>query len=336
MSNIEYFNASNPDEFWEELTQLIAERNNEYIVSIAANVISVKNIKFPAIDVDKINSYLFPPNSVNMDRKIVFENCIFGDTVEWDTTKRINEIKLDGCIFKHNVLISLRPIKTLYINKCIFEEKLEFNDIIVSKQDKLFIFQYSEVRGTLKITDSYLEYAEFYNLTLQNASIEISNTILTGLKCNNVNWGDKFNCNRDTCRQLKVVMEQHKNYIDANYFHSLELDEYRKELFSTAFFNKFEDKLLFGFNWAVSNFSTSWLRPLILLIVFSLITYCILCCMKCISPCNINGFFEFFNPLSKAASTEYKNIYWIWFLHKVISGFFLYHFIIAMKRSTRT
>jgi len=198
MSNIEYFNASNTDNFWEELVQLIAERNNEYVISVASNVISLSKIKFPAIDIDKINSYLFPSNSTSMSKKIVFENCIFEDEASFDDTRSLNEIKLNDCIFKKNVLISLRPIKTLYINKCIFEERIEFNEIIVSKQDKLFIFQHSEVLGTLKITDSDLEYAQFYNLNLQNAFIEISNSILVGLKCNNVNWSSKFNCNRDT------------------------------------------------------------------------------------------------------------------------------------------
>jgi hypothetical protein len=54
-----------------------------------------------------------------------------------------------------------------------------------------------------------------------------------------------------------------------------------------------------------------------------------------INECSINNFFEFFNPLSKKANSEFENVYWVWFMHKVISGFFVYHFVVALKRVTK-
>lgn len=331
---IECFDHSTKDDFWEEFSDLLDSRNGDYILSRASNVVSVANIKFPPFSSDIDESTFFTSTS-SMEKTLVFTDCIFDGIVDFSRFRQLRTVKFDNCTFVQKANISLRPFKDIYINNSTFEGGVQFKGVIVNSNDRLFILKNSTIQSTINIEDCYFEFAQFNNINLEDATVQISNSMLVGMKANNVKWGKIFDCDRDTFRQLKVVMDQHKNFIDSNFFHSLELNEYRKELFKTSFFNKFEEKLLFSFNWVVSNFSTSWLRPLVLLIIFSVMLYCILCYKEYISSCNINGFFEFFNPLSKTASTEYKNIYWIWFLHKIISGFFLYHFIIALKRGTR-
>ena len=39
--------------------------------------------------------------------------------------------------------------------------------------------------------------------------------------------------------------------------------------------------------------------------------------------------------IQEKTNEEFKNIYWIWFLHKIFAGFFVYQLVVALKRKTR-
>jgi hypothetical protein len=180
-----------------------------------------------------------------------------------------------------------------------------------------------------------LENTKLSNLDFTLTKVEFKNTIFEDTKLNNIKWGKFISADRDIFRQIKVVMDKQKNHIDFNFFHSLELEEYRKELKNYKWYQNIEDKIIFNLNRWSSNFSQSWIRPLILLILFSALTYSGLCYSNNLKECCINNFFQFFNPLNKKVIDDFENIYAIWFLHKIISIFFVYQIIIALRRKTK-
>lgn len=329
---IKYFDHKdykNIDDFWKLFSELDINENKEYIKAKASNSISISNIIFPSFEENTLKDYFFTSNSQNQEY-LIFDNCIFDEKVDFSAYNLLRTITITNCIFYEKVDLSVKKID---IDNTNFNSDLLLKDMTTKGKSNIVTIKNSSILGTLKIKNCHLENAQFYNLDLSKATLEIIDTYLIGMKYNNIKWTKNYNCNRDTFRQLKVVMENQKNFIDANIFHSLELNEHRKELSTSG--TNMEDKILFNFNWMVSKFSRSWSRPLILLILFSVLLYCILCFFNLISECSINDFFKFFNPFSKTSNTDYGNIYWIWFLHKIISGFLIYHFIISLKRHTR-
>lgn len=331
IANSKYFDYNNEDNFWEDIASFTVKDNNEYLKSKASNVVSLSNIIFSMLDGDVLKENFFVGNNSGTKR-LVFENCIFYEDVDFSKYSVLKELKFTNCKFRKKTNLSLRPLHKLTIDNCQFNDELIFDNVIVEDKNRLFLIKNSSIDKILDIDNCYFEYAQFYNINLLDATLKISDSNLIGMKCNNIKWSKKYDCNRDTFRQLKVVMENHKNFIDANFFHSLELNEYRKELSNSN--DKLEEKILFNFNWLVSEFSISWFRPIILLILFSVLLYCILCYNNLITECSVNDFFKFFNPLSRTSS-DYNNIYWIWFSHKILSGFLIYHFIVSLKRYTR-
>lgn len=331
ITDTEYFDYNNENNFWENIASFTVRNNNEYLKAKSSNVVSLSNIIFPMLDRNILKKNFFIENNSG-SKRLVFENCFFNEDVDFSKYSVLEELKFVNCRFKKTANLSLRHFIKIIINNCNFKDELIFDNVIVEEKDRLFLIKNSSINKVLEIDNCYFEYAQFYNINLLDASLKIRDSNLIGMKCNNIKWAKKYDCNRDTFRQLKVVMENHKNFIDANYFHSLELNEYRKELSSSN--DKIEEKILFNLNWLVSKFSISWFRPISLLIIFSVLLYCILCYKNLITECSINDFFKFFNPLSRTSS-DYNDIYWIWFSHKIISAFLIYQFIISLKRYTR-
>ena len=152
------------------------------------------------------------------------------------------------------------------------------------KVDKKFL---EELKGkpNLLITKSYLGKAKFVNCDFSKAKhIKIESSYLTESKFVNVDFGkiseDRI-CKelfekepkkaRDTYRQLKLALDNQKDHINANEFYSLEMKAYERYLKSKSWKDHFQEKLVFSIHRLVSNFGQSWVRPLFLLLIITLI-----------------------------------------------------------------
>ncbi len=276
-----------------------------------------------------------------------FNEVIFKDIFKLNL--HINKLSFNNCKFENefhiinsNIKI-LKFLKTnhlkdskLYIKK-INANKFEIDDIDLSRSSD-FIFQISNltINKELNIKETNLGYLEINDLDISNATILFKNITL-----NNTKWGNisKIEADRDTFRQLKVANDSQGNYIVANRFFSMEMREYKKELKEKSWFSSdWQDKLIFLLNKIVSNFGQSWFLPLVWFFIISCIFYfpfSTYICGYAYIDFSLQSFAQFINLLSKRADIKYETFYHFWLIHKIISSFITYHFIIALKRQTR-
>ena len=334
MQTCESYFEANKEDFWKKFKSLTPTANKDYIVSKASNVVSSKCIKFPRITQDEFQ-YFFTTTNNSSEKRLVFKNCIF--TEDLDLTKFLNlrQVTFKNCVFNGNVDLSLPIFVLIDIDNCTFNKNFYLKGINTTGEQRNLYIKNIKFNSLFHIEQCILDTSVWFNVDFSKAILRFEAINFEGLKANEINWSVKIGASRDTFRQLKVLMENQKNFIDSNVFYSFELNEYMKELNQTSLFNKLEDKLVFWFSKTTSNFSRSWSLPLFWLISLSIILYIVLYHNKMIDICSLNHFIQFFNPLSRNATEEFESIYWIWFLHKIISGFFIYQFIISLKRKTR-
>lgn len=334
MLTCENYFEENIEDFWEKFKSLTPTANKNYIVSKASNVVSSKCIKFPKIIHDEFQ-YFFSTTNNSSEKRLEFDNCIF--TEDLDLTKFLNLRKLTfkSCIFNGNVDLSLPLFLLIDIDNCTFNKNFYLKGINTTEKERNLYIKNTKFNSLFHIEQCILDTSIWFNVDFSKAVLRLEAINFEGLKANEINWSVKVEASRDIFRQLKVLMENQKNFIDSNIFYSLELNEYMKELYQTNIFRKLEDKSVFWFSKITSNFSRSWTLPLFWLISLSILLYMFLYHNKMIDTCSLNHFMQFFNPLSRNANEKFESIYWIWFLHKIFAGFFVYQFIIALKRKTR-
>ncbi|MFH0710164.1 MAG: hypothetical protein V2A75_08160 [Pseudomonadota bacterium] len=330
----QYFSAETSDAFWSDFAELYKNNNATYLPSRASNVLSCKCIEFPDITEASIFDYFFPSNTQIAD-SLNFINCKFQGEFDSSKFQKLKNLTFDNCEFMANADISLASGEKIIINDSVFNANFRIIGFDSRHDSKKFDLKNCSFSAIVDIENCILEKAKLINIDFKKATLIFKHTQFEGIKFNEVHWGKKYQANRDTFRQLKVVLENQKNFIDSQLFYSLELNEYRKELKQTKLFENIEDKFLFSFNRIVSNYGQSWTLPLFWLITLSIALYMGLYCLGLILTYNFNDFMHFFNPLSRTAGEKFDNIYGIWFLHKIFAGFLIYQFIVAAKRKTK-
>jgi len=334
MNRLQYDGEEN--EFWENLSTLTVQ-SSEYILSKASNVVSVQNIDFPNFTNPKILEYFFSGRS--SDKELRFKNCSFKKFDISNFNSTLNKLNFEDCDMEDEVILTKSTYKGLKILGCKFLKNSSLLLKGFKNNDNSRIF---EIRNTIfnnslfKVVNSNLNNTVFSNIKFINTPITFEDTNVNNLHLNKIVWGKNIVSDRDTFRELKFIMENQKNFIDSNYFHSLEMEEYRKELEKTNFFENFEDKILFNINYLISNFSQSWIFPTMYLFIFSIGFFS----MGYIDggreymEYTLNDFFKFTNPLSKNTN-EFDSIYSYWFIHKIISIVFIYHIVVSLKNKMR-
>ncbi len=334
MQTCENYFEANIEEFWDQFKDLNSTVHSNYIVSRVSNIVSCKCIKFPKLAEEEFE-YFFSDTNNRGEKSLVFDNCIFLE--ELDLTKFLNlrKVTFKNCIFEGNVDLSLSRFLLIDMDNCKFNKNFYLKGINTTEKERNLYIRNTKFDSLFHFEKCVLDSSIWFNVDFSKATLKFEAVSFEGLKANEIKWSDKIEASRDTFRQLKVLMENQKNFIDSNIFYSMELNEYMKELNKAFNFSNLEDKAVFWFSKITSNFSRSWFLPLLWLILLSAILYFFLFCNKTIDTCSLNHFVQFFNPLSKNANEEFKNIYWIWFLHKIFAGFFVYQFVIALKRKTK-
>ena len=289
-----------------------------------------------------------------LSKQMYFEDCNFDDDFSIEDFRLICSI-----VFKS---ISFSKDCDVYIN-----ENSIANFEIANLMNDSNYFTISNCRFCSKVVfiNGNFSNLEFYNCAFEKSIIFIKNVAFisnTGFTIfNDLKWpeyndfvkesthneDDKdyiVKSNRDTFRQLKYVNEKQGNIIEANKFYSAEMKAYKEEIKDEKNKTHWQDKFLFCVNWKVSKFSQNWLKPLGWFFLLGFIAFVVSNLCKILSYLNdtskitlttiwnaFNQFFEYLNPFN----TSPIGTTIIWFGFKVLSVFFIYQFIISLRRQTR-
>lgn len=142
---------------------------------------------------------------------------------------------------------------------------------------------------------------------------------------------------RDTYRQLKAASIANHNQIEALDFYRNEMRLYWKEIRVNGGV-KLQDRILVFLNRFVSDFGQNWILPVFWLFIFHFIF--IMCLFQWKFSLSLidfeNGLGQFFNLLNPVHKTpDYINTglgYLTEFFMRVLSGFFIFHFVKATRK----
>jgi uncharacterized protein YjbI with pentapeptide repeats len=280
----------------------------------------------------------------------------------------------DNFFFYNTDIITLKNYKEYYLKyieslKDIEHLKKYLKDLKENiEKENIEIIDQLKAEPNLTIKNSHLNKMKFINCDFSNAkNIHIEGSELTEVKFINTEWGkfsEKRICPdlfekepkkaRETYRQLKYSLDNQKDHINANEFFSLEMKAYGKSLK----WNNWQDKIVFTINKWTSDFGQSWIRPLIWIIILTslmslylhykeinlqlifnndnlnwsmIINSLILMIENFFSTLNV---FKIFGNLNN----HYLNLpcfYTFSSIYTILLAFFIYQFIIAVKRKTK-
>ncbi len=216
----------------------------------------------------------------NIKGDTFFNGTTFQDIVSFNGSKFHNETYFSGTIFQDRALFnSLQISDNLYFNfiKLQKESLIEFGNFRLGELKLNSIQNFSsyvkltnvKIVDKFEIKDTNLGKSELNKFDLSECEeILIQDSSFYGTIFNNVTWGkiaeERFKGSRDVFRQLKHVLEQQGNIIDANRFYSLEMKEYKKELDNKSWLSEYgQDKIVFLLHENISNYSQTWVLPLI-------------------------------------------------------------------------
>jgi len=158
-----------------------------------------------------------------------------------------------------------------------------FFDLKLISKNKEASNKKDEKESNLEIKNSILNNMKFINCDFSEAEgIEIENSSLTRVEFINVDWGKitekriysdpkKPEKARDVYRQIKLALDNQKDYINANAFYALEMRAYEKVLKQKSWKSHFQEKLVFIIHKISSNFGQSWIKPLLWIVFFTIL-----------------------------------------------------------------
>ena len=304
-------------------------------------LISQKDFSFSSSTFENIVSFY----NLTLKNKISFSNSTFQSKVFFSDLNQKEITKKDK-----NVLIFSSAIfsEESYIDFYNFKIKsLKIENI--QNYSNFVKFTNIKILENLTLKNSNLTKIEFHNLNLTECKTEIENVSFIGHSgftiFNNVKWGKNIIGNRDTFRQLKYVNDQQGNIIEANKFYSIEMKKYKEDLKKESCKTNWQERFTFCINEKVSNFSQSWLRPLIWFFIVGIFFFLLSNIVNIISFNYthihisiknifnlITNFCEFINPFQAVQNNNFS-IWWL--LNKIFSFIILYQFIVALRRQTR-
>jgi uncharacterized protein YjbI with pentapeptide repeats len=274
---------------------------------------------------------------------------------------KIPSFIVEDTTFEHNFKLHNCEIDLVNINNTDFEKNADFfkSKFLQSKpiEFKSINFRGLALFGDCEFKDKLLlEYVTFEKLShfreatfengldLEKSNIEKEMNFY-GAKELNSNKSKKAT-SQETYRIIKYNFQKVGNIIEANRYHSLELEK-RKNFLDTKKDIYFYDWLMFQLNWMTSRFSTNWARVV-----------CWICAVGALTIFfNYFTIFKdlFFHPnhfkidyISKAFNAFFKYISifnvdksfynsnpMLFFLNKVALGYLYYQFIVAVRKDTK-
>ena len=247
----------------------------------------------------------------------------------------------------------------------------EYKDYAQEENIKIDEKTLKEVENSpnLEIVNSHLNQMKFINCDFSKANhIKIESSDLTEVKFLATDWGDiseKRICPemfknqtkkaRDVYRQLKLTLDNYKDYFSANGFYALEMKANLRLLFKNFKenikkpINYFQNLLIYGSGWLFSNFSQSIFRPLFWIIFFTILMTNHLFNWNINVELLIHGDFsqldikEYLNDfartlnifkLFKNEEIIKNNEFW-YLIYSIVIATLIYQFIIAVRRRVK-
>lgn len=278
-----------------------------------------------------------------------------------------SKLRLDIIKIEKECIFSIRDFnfKKVFINHfTTFSDQVVFNNINISEQ---FILTNSNM---LKVQFNTIKISPFYNKITINSS-NLADTIFNDVEWGNI---ANINANRDTFRQLKHANDKQSNYLTSHQFYAREMEEYSKTIVNKnleekivfllgKYISNFSQSWIMPLCWTIIVgivtylttvaptecllISSALIIPILFIFFpkneiysysFSKYLYAVTVLFLIVfifSSSNFNGLASFINPFGSYLKENPQHHYFIWLLHKTISSFTVYHFIIALRRSTQ-
>lgn len=317
----------------------------------------------------------------------LFENCIFEQELSFRDVKlksrvfnntntdflKIDKLIIENCEIDEKFILNKLKINSLLIKNSTFNSKVEFKgneideikiidtnfnslfDSFDTKYEKFYCFKsiYSDFVGfedckflalaTFKYV-TFLSFTNFRNATF-NQGLDLQTT--------NLKEAPNFlnidvlsnNTNRETFRIIKDSFDKIGNHIEANKFFGREMCKYEEEL-PKKLFN--QEKIIFKLNKLISNFGQSYIRPIILIIICTVL-YSILVLgheknwLYTALPVEANNTIGFIADILNGGASNiipFKNILkegmeFVSLIFYIIFASLIWQTIVAVKRHTR-
>ncbi len=279
------------------------------------NPISIKNMENKKVSIGTLEIYdsLFKSSFSLINIEIHFltiDNTDFEKNLNFNNIVVHDEIKFKEIKFKDLALF----------DDCNFNEKAEFKYVIFEK--------FTSFRGSKFSKGIDLEYTSndkeinFYGMEIL----------------------DKTTTSQETYRIIKNQFEKLNNKIEANKYHSLELEQRKKELEKNKCHN-LSDYLIFKIHELSSKHSTSWVRALVCIASVSFFTIFLVHfdIVKDVffNPSNFRIEYlqkiwdEFWQYINITNLEKLKDKPFILFINKLSLGYLYYQFLTAVRKDTR-
>jgi len=315
---------------------------------------------------------------------ITIESCIFEKNFninksthsqqKTDKDIKINRLEIDSCIFKKNFLIERCFIINYRFINIIFEgeaklfyivfetmfkntkdeEDAWFTNTVFNKSAifeeiifKEFIrFQHTSFKGYTLFRD--VRFENGLDLDYTNIEKVINFYNLQGLDTKS----SKNITSQETYRVIKYNFEKIGNKIEANKYHTLELNSKRQNIWKskTSWLQKIQNIFIYYTHWISSNHSQSWLLALIWIFIVSTLTSLFIEfeTVKALYNYTLNHFKQDYIAIYKGWHSIYKFKYLSIFagididknsltflFHKIFLGYLYYQFLVAIRKDTK-
>ncbi|GAB6077046.1 hypothetical protein [Desulfurobacterium crinifex] len=232
----------------------------------------LKDVEFKSISFSKRVDF----SEAKFHSSVTFERVTFVDGALLVKTLLKEEAKFSDISFERGLFV-LSPVNSI--------SSLIFHDFKILEHSKFYIsnLRFKEKENSvvsLEIKNSILDGLKFVDCDFSHGEMEIENSSLTDVEFINIDWGEISEKRisrelfekspekaRDVYRQLKLALDNQKDYISANEFYSLEMKAYEKVLRRRLL--PLQKKLVFLIHKFASDFGQSWLKPLVLLILLT-------------------------------------------------------------------
>ncbi|CAH1385426.1 hypothetical protein [Candidatus Nitrotoga sp. M5] len=329
----------------------------------------------------KIDSQLF--NNCNFQKGIEFESVVFNAPIFNNTDDmdlHLESIRLLDCEVKDKFILNHCKIGLFKLEDSLIESKFEFKSNVV-KIFQIFNTNFSKVVDTYetKFTKFNLEKSIFedfvgfekclfgyaneanddlvakFTYATFLSFINFRNTrFVSGLDIENINLKEAPNflksqinakyCNRETFRIIKSSFDKTGNYIEANKYFAHEMQKYKEELKGT---NRTQEKLILFLNEKISNYGQSYIRPIIYMLVTSIIYYILILGYEQnvvyeIHP-GINGVLNIFSSILNRVAVNIlpfskflkEGMEFISLIFYIVYASLIWQTLVAVKRHTR-
>jgi len=203
------------------------------------------------------------------------------------------------------------------------------------------------------IVDSYIAELTIINSQWRNGNFRavVGPAYLNNIESRAIISSNEREQLRENFRQLKFTYEKQGDKIYEAFFYSLEMNEYNKVLkWTSPLYERFWQKLIIILSRALTNYGSSFLRPLIGILVSNWIILLVLICiydfydLRVASPSDnepaafkvaVGEYFKLINPLHKMdESLRGWSIMWD-ILSRILSSYFLFGLIRSSRRFLR-